>query len=97
MTSAVAIDSVGVGGNAGAIAGVAIRGAEVVVKGNIGSRAGQVMKARAEFEETLMSQIDDLEDLRVGQLLAESSSARVVSKTVAWTGWQFDSIQARRE
>ncbi len=37
--------SVVVGGNAGAIAGVAIRGAEVVVKGNIGSRAGQVMKA----------------------------------------------------
>ena len=36
--------SVVVGGNAGAIAGVAIRGAEVVVKGNIGSRAGQVMK-----------------------------------------------------
>jgi glutamate synthase domain-containing protein 2 len=34
-----------VGGNAGAIAGVAIRGAEVVVKGNLGSRAGQVMKA----------------------------------------------------
>ena len=34
-----------VGGNAGAIAGVAIRGAEVVVKGNMGSRAGQVMKA----------------------------------------------------
>ena len=32
-------------GNAGAIAGVAIRGAEVVVHGNIGSRAGQVMKA----------------------------------------------------
>lgn len=37
--------SVVVGGNAGAIAGVAIRGAEVVVKGNMGSRAGQVMKA----------------------------------------------------
>ncbi len=37
--------SVVVGGNAGAIAGVAIRGAEVVVRGNIGSRAGQVMKA----------------------------------------------------
>ncbi|MCH8925862.1 MAG: alpha-hydroxy-acid oxidizing protein [Proteobacteria bacterium] len=37
--------SVVVGGNAGAIAGVAIRGAEVVVKGNLGSRAGQVMKA----------------------------------------------------
>ena len=36
--------SVVVGGNAGAIAGVAIRGAEVVVRGNIGSRAGQVMK-----------------------------------------------------
>ncbi len=31
-------------GNAGAIAGVAIRGADVVVHGNIGSRAGQVMK-----------------------------------------------------
>jgi len=37
--------SVTVGGNAGAIAGVAIRGAEVVIKGNMGSRAGQVMKA----------------------------------------------------
>ena len=37
--------SVVVGGNAGAIAGVAIRGAEVVVGGNMGSRAGQVMKA----------------------------------------------------
>ena len=37
--------SIVVGGNAGAIAGVAIRGAEVVVGGNIGSRAGQVMKA----------------------------------------------------
>jgi glutamate synthase domain-containing protein 2 len=37
--------SVVVGGNAGAIAGVAMRGAEVVVKGNVGSRAGQVMKA----------------------------------------------------
>jgi hypothetical protein len=37
--------SVVVRGNAGAIAGVAIRGAEVVVHGNIGSRAGQVMKA----------------------------------------------------
>jgi glutamate synthase domain-containing protein 2 len=37
--------SVVVGGNAGAIAGVAIRGAEVVIKGNMGSRAGQVMKA----------------------------------------------------
>ena len=37
--------SVVVGGNAGAIAGVAIRGAEVVVRGNLGSRAGQVMKA----------------------------------------------------
>ena len=37
--------SVVVGGNAGAIAGVAIRGAEVVVRGNMGSRAGQVMKA----------------------------------------------------
>ena len=36
--------SVVVGGNAGAIAGVAIRGAEVVIKGNMGSRAGQVMK-----------------------------------------------------
>jgi methylamine---glutamate N-methyltransferase subunit C len=36
--------SVVVRGNAGAIAGVAIRGAEVVVHGNIGSRAGQVMK-----------------------------------------------------
>lgn len=36
--------SVVVHGNAGAIAGVAIRGAEVVVHGNIGSRAGQVMK-----------------------------------------------------
>jgi glutamate synthase domain-containing protein 2 len=33
-----------VGGNAGAIAGVAIRGAEIVVKGNMGSRSGQVMK-----------------------------------------------------
>ena len=32
-------------GNASTIAGVAIRGAEVVVKGNLGSRAGQVMKA----------------------------------------------------
>lgn len=37
--------SVIVGGNAGAIPGVAIRGAEVVVRGNMGSRAGQVMKA----------------------------------------------------
>ena len=37
--------SVVVRGNAGAIAGVAIRGADVVVRGNIGSRAGQVMKA----------------------------------------------------
>ena len=37
--------SVVVGGNAGAIPGVAIRGAEVVVRGNMGSRAGQVMKA----------------------------------------------------
>ncbi len=36
--------SVVVGGNAGAIAGVAIRGAELVIKGNMGSRAGQVMK-----------------------------------------------------
>lgn len=36
--------SVVVRGNAGAIAGVAIRGAEVVVHGNLGSRAGQVMK-----------------------------------------------------
>lgn len=36
--------SVVVHGNAGAIAGVAIRGAEVVVHGNLGSRAGQVMK-----------------------------------------------------
>ena len=36
--------SVVVGGNAGAIAGVAIRGAEVVIRGNMGSRAGQVMK-----------------------------------------------------
>ena len=32
-------------GNAGAIPGVAIRGAEIVVHGNMGSRAGQVMKA----------------------------------------------------
>jgi glutamate synthase domain-containing protein 2 len=37
--------SVVVRGNAGAIAGVAIRGAELVVHGNLGSRAGQVMKA----------------------------------------------------
>ncbi len=37
--------SVVVGGNAGAIAGVALRGGEVVIKGNMGSRAGQVMKA----------------------------------------------------
>tara|TARA_Y100001960_G_scaffold114326_1_gene122405 strand:- start:782 stop:2740 length:1959 start_codon:yes stop_codon:yes gene_type:complete len=37
--------SVVVGGNAGAIPGVAIRGAEIVIKGNMGSRAGQVMKA----------------------------------------------------
>jgi len=37
--------SVIVGGNAGAIPGVAIRGADVVVRGNMGSRAGQVMKA----------------------------------------------------
>ncbi|MFO1058193.1 MAG: glutamate synthase-related protein [Dongiaceae bacterium] len=37
--------SVVVHGNAGAIAGVAVRGAEVVVHGNVGSRAGQVMKA----------------------------------------------------
>ena len=37
--------SVVVGGNAGAIAGVAIRGAELVIRGNMGSRAGQVMKA----------------------------------------------------
>lgn len=36
--------SVVVRGNAGAIAGVAIRGADVVVHGNLGSRAGQVMK-----------------------------------------------------
>ncbi|MBC6441414.1 MAG: glutamate synthase [Rhodospirillales bacterium] len=36
--------SVVVGGNAGAIAGVAIRGADLVIKGNMGSRAGQVMK-----------------------------------------------------
>jgi glutamate synthase domain-containing protein 3 len=36
--------SVDVHGNASAIAGVAIRGADVVVRGNIGSRAGQVMK-----------------------------------------------------
>ena len=36
--------SVVVRGNAGAIAGVAIRGAEVVIHGNMGSRAGQVMK-----------------------------------------------------
>ncbi|MDA0261997.1 MAG: glutamate synthase-related protein [Proteobacteria bacterium] len=36
--------SVVVGGNASAIPGVAIRGADVVVKGNMGSRAGQVMK-----------------------------------------------------
>jgi glutamate synthase domain-containing protein 2/formylmethanofuran dehydrogenase subunit C len=36
--------SVVVHGNAGAIAGVAIRGPEVVVHGNLGSRAGQVMK-----------------------------------------------------
>ena len=36
--------SVVVRGNAGAIAGVGIRGAELVVHGNIGSRAGQVMK-----------------------------------------------------
>ena len=34
-----------VGGNASAIPGVAIRGAEVVIRGNMGSRAGQVMKA----------------------------------------------------
>jgi glutamate synthase domain-containing protein 2/formylmethanofuran dehydrogenase subunit C len=39
------VGSVVVGGNAGAIAGVAIRGADVVVRGNMGSRAGQVMKA----------------------------------------------------
>ena len=32
-------------GNAGAIPGVAIRGAEIVIHGNMGSRAGQVMKA----------------------------------------------------
>ncbi|MDP6120365.1 MAG: glutamate synthase, partial [Rhodospirillales bacterium] len=37
--------SIVIGGNAGAIAGVGIRGAEVVVGGNMGSRAGQVMKA----------------------------------------------------
>ena len=37
--------SVVVRGNAGAIPGVAIRGAEIVVHGNMGSRAGQVMKA----------------------------------------------------
>ena len=37
--------SVIVGGNAGAIPGVAIRGADVVIHGNMGSRAGQVMKA----------------------------------------------------
>ena len=37
--------SVIVGGNAGAIPGVAIRGAEIVIHGNMGSRAGQVMKA----------------------------------------------------
>lgn len=37
--------SVVVGGNAGAIPGVAIRGAEIVIHGNMGSRAGQVMKA----------------------------------------------------
>ncbi len=37
--------SVVVGGNAGAIPGVAIRGAEIVIRGNMGSRAGQVMKA----------------------------------------------------
>ncbi len=37
--------SVVVGGNASAIAGLAIRGAEVVIRGNMGSRAGQVMKA----------------------------------------------------
>ncbi len=37
--------SVVVGGNASAIPGVAIRGAEVVIRGNMGSRAGQVMKA----------------------------------------------------
>ena len=36
--------SIVIGGNAGAIAGVGIRGAEVVVGGNMGSRAGQVMK-----------------------------------------------------
>ena len=36
--------SVVVQGNAGAIAGVAIRGAEVIIRGNMGSRAGQVMK-----------------------------------------------------
>ena len=32
---------------AGAIAGVAIRGAEIVVRGNIGSRSGQVMMRKA--------------------------------------------------
>ncbi len=37
--------SVVVGGNAGAIPGVAIRGADIVIHGNMGSRAGQVMKA----------------------------------------------------
>ena len=37
--------SVVVRGNAGAIPGVAIRGAELVIHGNMGSRAGQVMKA----------------------------------------------------
>ena len=37
--------SVVVGGNASAIAGVAIRGADIVIRGNMGSRAGQVMKA----------------------------------------------------
>ena len=37
--------SVVVGGDADAVAGLAIRGAEVVVRSNLGSRAGQVMKA----------------------------------------------------
>ena len=37
--------SVVVGGNAGAIPGVAIRGAEIGIMGIMGSRAGQVMKA----------------------------------------------------
>ena len=37
--------SVVVNGNASAIPALAIRGAEVVIRGNMGSRAGQVMKA----------------------------------------------------